>query len=182
MLTDLFAPDADASTRRAIAGYQRAASSSATAVALLRLAYELDVRDALPAVTAPTLVLHRRSDRAAPIDQGRALAQGIPDARFIELEGRSHLPFVGDVDAVVDEVRRFLRLPAMRRTAMTGLTPRQHEVAGLIAGGMTNRELAQRLGITERSAESHVERIRLRLGFRTRAQIAAWYVASSQVR
>ena len=43
--------------------------------------------------------------------------------------------------------------------------------------GCTNREIATRLGIDERSAEGHVERIRLRLGFRSRAQIAAWYVA-----
>ena len=43
--------------------------------------------------------------------------------------------------------------------------------------GCTNREIATRLGIDERSAEGHVERIRLRLGFRSRAQIAAWYIA-----
>ena len=48
-----------------------------------------------------------------------------------------------------------------------------------MADGLTNRELAERLGITERSAESHVERIRLRLGFRSRAQVAAWYVATA---
>ena len=49
--------------------------------------------------------------------------------------------------------------------------------AALVADGLTNRELAKRLGITERSAESHVERIRLRLGFTSRSQVAAWYVA-----
>jgi DNA-binding CsgD family transcriptional regulator len=59
----------------------------------------------------------------------------------------------------------------------TGLTPRQTEVAALVADGLTNREVADRLGITERSAESHLERIRLRLGFRSRSQVAAWYVA-----
>ena len=48
----------------------------------------------------------------------------------------------------------------------------------LVAEGLTNREIALRLGITERSAESHVERIRLRLGFRSRSQVAAWHVAT----
>jgi pimeloyl-ACP methyl ester carboxylesterase/DNA-binding CsgD family transcriptional regulator len=177
LLTDLFAPDADAGTRRAQAQYQRAASSAETAVALLGLAYELDVRPALAQIEAPTLVLHRREDRAAPAAQSRVLADGIPGAQLVELEGRSHLPAFGDSEAVVDQARRFLGLPKLRRAVPTGLTPRQEEVAALVADGLTNRELAGRLGITERSAESHVERIRLRLGFRSRAQVAAWYVA-----
>ncbi len=178
LLTDVFAPDADAGTRRAQARYQRQASSAETASALLQLAYDIDVRRALPRILAPTLVLHRRGDRAAPLAQGRVLAEGIPGARLLELEGRSHLPAFGDADAVVREIRRFLGLPGLRRTMPTGLTERQREVAALVADGLTNRELAERLGITERSAESHVERIRLRLGFRSRAQIAAWWVAS----
>src|SRR3954453_13442966 len=152
LLTDLFAPEADAGTRRALAQYQRAASSAETAVALLSLAYQLDVRPALARVKAPTLVLHRRGDRAAPVDQGRALAHAIPGAEFVELEGRSHLPAIGDAQAVVDEVRRFLGLPRLPRAVATGLTPRQTEVAALVADGLTNRQLADRLSITERSA------------------------------
>jgi pimeloyl-ACP methyl ester carboxylesterase/DNA-binding CsgD family transcriptional regulator len=179
LLTDLFAPDADAGTRRAIAGYQRAASPADTAVALLRLAYGLDVRPALAEVRAPTLVLHRRGDRAAPVALGRELADGIAGASLVELDGGSHLPAIGDADAVVAEIRRFLGLPASRRAVPSGLTARQSEVAALVADGLTNKELAERLGISERSAESHLERIRLRLGFRSRAQVAAWYVATS---
>ncbi len=72
-------------------------------------------------------------------------------------------------------VRRFLGLPTPRRRADT-LTARQYEVAALVSQGCTNRDIATRLGIDERSAEGHVERIRLRLGFRSRAQIAGWYV------
>lgn len=178
LLTNLFAPDADAGTRRGTADYQRAASSAETAVELLRLAYELDVRAALPRITAPTLVLHRAEDRAAPIDGGRQMAAAIPGAELIELEGRSHLPAIGDAQAVVDEIRRFLGLPRLRRDVPTGLTTRQTEIAALVADGLTNREIADRLHISERSAESHLERIRLRLDFRSRAQVAAWYVAT----
>jgi pimeloyl-ACP methyl ester carboxylesterase len=177
LLTNIFAPDADAGTRRATAQYQRAASSAETAVALLGLAYDLDVRPALRRISAPTLVLHRRGDRAAPAAQSRELAESIPDAELVELEGRSHLPAMGDAQALVGEVRRFLGLPRLRRSVPTSLTPRQAEVAALVAEGLTNREIAERLGITERSAESHLERIRLRLGFRSRSQLAAWYVA-----
>jgi len=177
LLTDVFAPDTDAGTRRTLARYQRAASSAETAVALLRLAYELDVSPQLAQVRAPTLVLHRRGDRAAPVAGGHALAQAIPGAELVELEGRSHLPAIGDAQSVVDEVRRFLGLPRVRRAVPTGLTTRQTEVAALVAEGLTNRQIADRLGITERSAESHLERIRMRLGFSSRAQVAAWYVA-----
>ena len=109
LLTELFAPDADAGTRLALARYQRAASSAETAVALLRLAYDLDVRSALPKVQARTLVLHRRGDRAAPLDQGRVLADAIPGARLVELQGRSHLPAFGDVESLVDQLRKLPR-------------------------------------------------------------------------
>ena len=177
LLTNLFAPEADAGTRHTLARYQRAASSAHTAVALLSLAYELDVRPALARVQAPTLVLHRRGDRAAPVDGGRALAHAIPGAELVELEGRSHLPAIGDAQSVVEQVRRFLGLPRLRRAVQTGLTARQAEVAALVADGLTNRQLADRLGISERSAESHLERIRLRLGFGSRSQVAAWYTA-----
>jgi pimeloyl-ACP methyl ester carboxylesterase/DNA-binding CsgD family transcriptional regulator len=178
LLTGLYAPDADRATRRALAEYQRAASSAETAVALLRLAFELDVRPALSRVRAPTMVMHRRGDRAAPLEQGRALAEGVPGAELVELEGRSHLPSIGAAETVVRHLRSFLGLPRLRGEPRTGLTARQTEVAALVAEGLTNRQIAERLSITERSAESHLERIRLRLGFTSRAQVAAWFVAN----
>ena len=174
VLTDIFAPDADGPTRAGAARYQRACSSAATARALLALSYDLDVTDLLGRVPAPTLVVHRREDRAAPLAQAEVLAARIADAELVVLPGRSHLPYAGDRDALVRTVRRFLGLPLARRGA-DGLTPRQREVAELVSQGCTNREIATRLGIDERSAEGHVERILLRLGFRSRAQIAAWY-------
>jgi DNA-binding CsgD family transcriptional regulator len=59
------------------------------------------------------------------------------------------------------------------------LTDRQRQVAALVADGLTNREIGDRLVIGERSAEGHVERIRIKLGVRSRAQVAAWWVATS---
>jgi len=174
VLTDIFAPDADRSTRAGSARYQRACSSAATARELLLLSHELDVGDLLAQVRAPTLVVHRTGDRAAPVAQAEALAGGIGGAELVLLPGRSHLPYAGDRDELVRVVRRFLGLPAARRRT-EGLTARQREVADLVTQGCTNREIATRMGIDERSAEGHVERILLRLGFRSRAQIAAWY-------
>ena len=105
-------------------------------------------------VQAPTLVLHRHGDRAAPIDEGRALAASITGA---ELWGSTaaHTCRRSATWSHGQRVRRFLGLPRLRRAVPTGLTTRQEEVAALVAEGLTNRELADRLDITERSAESH---------------------------
>ena len=173
VLTDIFAPDASASMRKEIARYQRACSSAQTARDLLALGYALDVRDALAEVKVPTLVVHREKDRAAPVAQAEVLATGIPGAELVVLPGRSHLPYVGDTHELTATIQRFLGVRPSRRGARV-LTPRQNEVAALVGEGRTNREIAERLGITERSAEGHVERIRERLGFTSRAQIAAW--------
>jgi DNA-binding CsgD family transcriptional regulator len=161
-----------------LADYQRQCCSGSFAAALLRMCYSLDVRPGLPAIQALTLVLHREEDRAAPAGQSRVLADGIRSSRMVTLPGRSHLPYVGEVAPLIAKIRSFLGLAARSR-ADHELTPRQWEVAELVSRGMTNREIGRRLGIEERSAEGHVERIRLRLGVRSRAQVAAWWAARS---
>jgi pimeloyl-ACP methyl ester carboxylesterase/DNA-binding CsgD family transcriptional regulator len=179
VLTDIFAPEASTGTRSALAAYQRQASSAATAADLLALCYRIDVTGSLAKVRAPTLVVQREHDRAAPADQARLIAAGIPASRLRILPGRSHMPYIGDVDALIAVIRDFLGLPALRRTAAPRLTTRQGQVAALVTQGLTNREIGKRLGIDERSAEGHIERIRIRLGVRSRAQIAAWWVATN---
>jgi DNA-binding CsgD family transcriptional regulator len=92
--------------------------------------------------------------------------------------------FAGDAAAVVREILVFLgashsALPAEQAEGPSAtLTARQLQVAALVAGGLTNRQIAGRLGIEERSAEGHVERIRKRLGVRSRAQIATWWASA----
>jgi pimeloyl-ACP methyl ester carboxylesterase/DNA-binding CsgD family transcriptional regulator len=178
VLAEIFGPDASASARAAFVRYQREASPPERAAASLALSYEGDVTALLGDIVVPTLVVHRADDRAAPLAEGERLAAGISGAQLQVLPGRSHLPYLGDADAVAAAIRRFLGLRAVRPSALPVLTPRQREVAALVAEGCSNRDLATQLGITERSAEGHVERIRLRLGFRSRSQIAAWYVAT----
>lgn len=72
------------------------------------LAMGSDVRSVLPLITTPTLVLHRVDNALLPIAHGRYLAENIAGARFIELSGRDHLPYVGDTDAVLDDIEEFL--------------------------------------------------------------------------
>jgi class 3 adenylate cyclase len=70
--------------------------------------YEIDVRDILPHINVPTLILHRTGDRVARIEGARYMAERIPGARLVEFEGDDHVPFTGDFEPVVDEMEEFL--------------------------------------------------------------------------
>src|SRR5215831_7720118 len=94
--------------KRRLATYFRRSASPGAAVALLRMNTEIDVREVLPTIRIPALVLHRAGDRESKIEEGRWIASRIPGARFVELPGEDHLPWVGDQDAVLDEVEEFL--------------------------------------------------------------------------
>jgi pimeloyl-ACP methyl ester carboxylesterase/DNA-binding CsgD family transcriptional regulator len=181
VLADVFLPDASAEARAHFARLQRGSAPAGVAAELLAQCYELEVEGVLDQIAAPTLVLHRRDDRAIPYRLGRDLAARIPGARLVSLAGRSHLPYAGDAAAVVGPILAFLD-PSTRRPRAApparpagALTPRQLQVAALVAEGLTNRQIAERLGIQERSAEGHLERIRQRLGVGSRAQVAAWW-------
>lgn len=87
---------------------QRFSGTPAAARAWFRVTMEIDVRDVLPAIRVPTLVIHRTGDRVIPVESGRYLAEHIADAKYAELPGVDHFPFVGDIDAIVDEVEEFL--------------------------------------------------------------------------
>lgn len=177
VLTEIFAPDADAGFRAMFSRYQRESTSAAWAHQLLAACYDIDVPNDLPRTSAPTSVIHRRDDRAEPIAEGERLAAGIDSAT---LTGRTHIPFAGDTHSVLNAMRRGLDLPPLDRGTPLTLTPRQTQVAALVAQGWSNRQIAQELVIRERTAEPHVERIRARLGFPFRAHFAAWYVASNR--
>ena len=118
-----------------------------------------------------------------PYRCGRELAARIPGARLVSLPGRSHFPYAGDAAVLVRAILEFLgdREPPGTPTAGPPgerpgmLTARQLQVAALVAEGLTNRQIAERLGIQERSAEGHLERIRQRLGVSSRSQVAAWW-------
>ena len=90
------------------AGFLRRGASPGAALELARLNTEIDVRHVLPAIRVPTLILHRRDDRDASVEEGRYIAARIPGARFVELDGADHIPWVGDSDALLDEVEEFL--------------------------------------------------------------------------
>jgi len=104
----------DAAFGGAWARYLRMAAGPGAAIAHHRAGAAIDVRAVLPAIRVPALVLHRAGDSAVPIAAGRAVAQQIPDAWFVELAGNDHLPFAGDHAAIAEEVRRFLSQAAVK--------------------------------------------------------------------
>jgi len=90
------------------AAYLRRGASPGAALALTKMNTEIDIRHVLPTVRVPTLVIHRRGDLCLKVEEGRYLAENIPGARFVELPGIDHLPFVGDQDAIIDAIEEFL--------------------------------------------------------------------------
>jgi pimeloyl-ACP methyl ester carboxylesterase len=102
------APSADEAFKRRAVAYLRRSASPGAAVALLRMNSLIDVREVLPTISVPTLVLQRVEDRDVNVEEGRWIASQIPGAKYVELPGDEHLIWAGDVDAVVDEVEEFL--------------------------------------------------------------------------
>lgn len=96
------------SVRNWFAAYLRFSASPRAAERITRLNNEIDVRAVLPAIQAPTLVLHREGDRWHSIDEGRYLAARIPGAEFRPLPGNDHIPWYGDQDRLVEEMEEFL--------------------------------------------------------------------------
>jgi pimeloyl-ACP methyl ester carboxylesterase len=98
----------DADFLRRLSAYFRSSASPGAAVTLLRMNTEIDIRHVLPAIRVPTLIMNRVGDRSVSVEEGRWMAGQIPNARFVELAGEDHMPWVGDQDSILDEVQEFL--------------------------------------------------------------------------
>ncbi len=109
-LLEAFAPSAagDPQMAEVWGRFQRAGASPAMARAVMAALFEIDVRDILPTIRVPTLILHRTGDLIAPVEGARLMAERIPDARMAEFDGDDHVPFTGDFKPVLDEMEEFL--------------------------------------------------------------------------
>ncbi|HLN06471.1 MAG TPA: adenylate/guanylate cyclase domain-containing protein [Acidimicrobiales bacterium] len=96
------------SQKRASGIFARAAASPRMARALIETWMQIDIRDVLPSVRVPTLVLHVDGDRIVPVEAGQQLAEDIPGARFVKYTGDDHAFWLGDFDEPVDEIERFV--------------------------------------------------------------------------
>jgi pimeloyl-ACP methyl ester carboxylesterase len=108
--TDLFAPSLahDERFRRSWARFERYAVSPAGIKALLRMFHETDARHTLSVIRVPTLIVHRQGDRIARVEGARYIAERVQGAKYVELPGTDHFLWVGNTDAVLDEVEEFL--------------------------------------------------------------------------
>lgn len=177
VLADIFLGEATSAQQERLARYQRAAARPEIAAALLELIYRNDVRADLARVRAPTLVVHRRGDRAIPYRLGRELAAAIPGAALIPLEGSAHFPWFGDAHSVVRALRSALAPEAPARVATEPaavlLSGREREVLALVARGLSDREIAEQLILSEHTVHRHVANIRHKLGRGSRTAAVA---------
>jgi pimeloyl-ACP methyl ester carboxylesterase/DNA-binding CsgD family transcriptional regulator len=178
VFTQQFLPDGSLEQHRSFSEFQRLTSSPANAARLMREQGILDVRDLLPKVRCPTLVLHPRGDLRIPFDQGRFLATHIPGARFVPLESNNHLLLEHEPawNRFLAEVRAFL--PEGTAAAETGAPPsafaelsaREREILELVARGLDNRQIAERLFLSEKTVRNHITSVFSKLEVQSRAQ------------
>ena len=90
------------------ATYLRMGASPGAAVALTKMNAEIDVRQVLPTIRVPTLVIHRSGDMCLKVEEGRFVASQIAGCKYVELGGIDHLPFVGNQTEILDEIEEFL--------------------------------------------------------------------------
>jgi pimeloyl-ACP methyl ester carboxylesterase/DNA-binding CsgD family transcriptional regulator len=178
---DWFLPGSEPAAVEWFASLQREAATAETAVALMEGSLHVDLTDLLSHVAVPTLVMHRRGDRAVPFESARDLAARIPGARLAALEGESHIAEFGDPDGVIRAIREFVGAPDRRgreteRAASEplGLSGREVEVLRLIAGGLSNPEIAARLHLSVHTIERHAVNIYTKIGARGRSEATAY--------
>lgn len=141
---------------------------------ILRARAVTDVTPLLPHVQTPTLVLHGRQDAVVPISEGRLLATEIPGAQFVELESRNHVLLAHEpawarfTDAVLEFTGQ--TPAAVSDEAFGELSRRERETLLLLADGLSNSEIAERLGISEKTVRNHLSHLFDKLGVWSRAQ------------
>jgi pimeloyl-ACP methyl ester carboxylesterase/DNA-binding CsgD family transcriptional regulator len=174
MLAGLLVPRADGAEIEALTRQKRRAADAETAALFLELDLVSDAREYLPHITAPSLVLHRRGDRAVPVGHGRELAARLPNARFVALGGTAHLPWMDDQRDLQRALAGFLddAVP-VEANGDSPLSRRETEVLRLVAAGLSNREIASSLVLSEHTVHRHVANILRKLAQSSRAAAAA---------
>jgi pimeloyl-ACP methyl ester carboxylesterase/DNA-binding CsgD family transcriptional regulator len=152
----------------------RRTSSPAIAAELLRERGNVDVRDLVTKVRTPTLVLHAREDAVVPVSYGRELAALIPRAEFVELDSKNHILLEDEPawERFCGAVRDFMGIEHVETGEHTfaSLTARERGILALLTEGLSNADIAERLGLSEKTVRNHVSNLFDKLGVWTRAQ------------
>ena len=174
LFTYQFLPEGSAEQLRAFNELMRHSAFPNHAALLLRAWFGADITNLAPLVRTPTLVLHACGDLRIPYDQGRSLAASIPGARFVSLDSRNHIVLEQEPawQQLVAELDAFLLAPApvTRAPSLDGLTTREQAVMGVLLMGLNTPDMAERLGISEKTLRNHLSTIYSKLGVSNRAQ------------
>ena len=181
MFSGLKLPHASGDEIAELSRYQRRSAEADVAAAFLELDLVADARPYLPHVAAPTLVLHRRGDRTVPIRHGRELVSLLPNARFVTLSGDSHLPWMDDQRELRRALAGFLGDAVPDESNGSPLSRRETEVLRLVAAGLSNREIATSLVLSEHTVHRHVANILRKLGQSSRAAATATAARSGMI-
>jgi len=173
---DLHIPDATPVQSRSYNELLRLTTSPANAVRLLRTLAETDMRDLLPQVRCPTMVMHSRQSIGLRFDDGREVAALVPNARFVPLESRHHIllesepawpQFIAEIEAFLSTSEKAIE------SSIDDLTSRERHILEFVAQGLTNSQVSGRLAISEKTVRNHVSAILSKLGAASRAQAVA---------
>jgi pimeloyl-ACP methyl ester carboxylesterase/DNA-binding CsgD family transcriptional regulator len=171
VFANLLMPDASPQRARELAELQRCAATPEDACRLWEAFHTIDISEQATRVAAPTLVFHVLGDAMIPFEEGRRLAALIPRARFVPLEGRNHILLETELawQTFLLEVKLFLE-PDTPVTPFHNLTEREREVLNLIAQGLSNDAIAERLMRSPATVRNHITSIFSKLGVKDRAQ------------
>jgi len=182
---------------RRAAQHLRESISAETARPALDASGHFDVTSLLSRIQQPTLVLHRSEISWIPVDVARGLASRIPNARLAVLPGDSTAPYLGEMEIAAAAVNEFLNTGTLSGSAWPqpaaasahpmhvaarrrhksrpdGLTGREVEVLRLLAGGLTNNEIAKELVLSVRTVERHVANVYGKIGARRRVDASVY--------
>lgn len=183
VFADLLMPDASEEDRRWLAELQRKTTSPVMAASLWEEFHRIDVKKLAEQVNVPTLIFHVKGDKVVPFEAGRKLASLISNARFVPLESENHILLKDDPawERFLAEVKSFLGSSGTEKVVeepqelFPELTPRECEVLDLIAKGLGNEEIADRLYISSKTVRNHNTSIfsKLQVDSRSRAIVLA---------
>ncbi len=158
------------------ARYLRMGASPTMARDVMRMNAQMDLREVLPDIDVPTLILHREHDPWIDVGHGRYLAEHIPRAKYVELPGSDHRPWLDDTETILVELELFLlgsRRRTRRRSAfgVASLSRREREVAVMAARGATAPDIAAHLFVSARTVETQLASIYAKLGVHSRSEL-----------